>query len=551
MRLRVKGLMQPVTGAVALAAAALVAGLWFAQARSNTPAAASRPNIVVILADDLGYGDTSVYGSKTIQTPNIDALAASGIRFTAGYVTNPVCAPSRAALMTGRYQQRFGYEFNPNGRDRAGGMSLNEITLAQIMKSAGYATGAIGKWHLGQPDGYYPSDRGFDYFFGMSGGGTDYITNPAPGDEFIGPGGEDIKVPAAGLSALSQGERLKSILQRIREKSPITRNHQLVRVDDYLTEALTREAVGFIDRNRTRPFFLYLAQHVPHAPLQAPKKYIDRYQNVQDPYKRVHAAMVSALDDSVGDVITTLKKDGLYQNTLVIFLSDNGCPLFVYGACSNAPLSGGKRWQLEGGIRIPYIVSWPGHLSAGRVDNRQVSSLDILPTAAALAQTKLPSDRVYDGVNLLPYLNGADRAVPNPKLYWRDGPNFAMRDADLKLWLAAIAPQGADKRAKSGEEPDDDADEEGSSKVNKLSKSGKANKRSIPPTVGPEGQHVMLFDLDHDISEKNNLAASRAGDVARLKDEINQWNKMLVKPMWPDSKHSTIDYDGENLQVFY
>lgn len=493
----------------------------------------SKPNVIVILADDLGYGDTSVYGSKIVKTPNIDALAASGTRFTAGYVTNPVCAPSRAALMTGRYQQRFGYEFNPDGRDKTGGVSLNEITLAQIMKSAGYTTGAIGKWHLGQPQGYYPSDRGFDYFFGMAGGGSDYIIDPAPGDEFIGPSGEDIRIPEGGLSALPNGNQIKAILERIREKNPITRNHQVVRVDDYLTEALTTEAVDFIHRNRAKPFFLYLAQHVPHVPLQAPKKYIDRYQNVQDPYKRVYAAMVSALDDSVGDVIATLKKDDLYQNTLVVFLSDNGCAGYAYGACSNAPLSGFKRWLLEGGVRIPYIVSWPGHLPSGRVDSRQVSTLDILPTAAALAHAKLPSDRVYDGVNLLPYLSGSDRAVPNPKLYWRNGPDFAMRDDNLKLWLADIAPQGA----KSIDEPED---------------AGEGSKRKlISPTIGPEGQHLMLFDLDHDIGEKNNLAASRPGDVSRLKGEIDQWNKTLVQPMWPMSKHSTVDYDGERLQLFY
>jgi arylsulfatase A-like enzyme len=232
-------------------------------------------------------------------------------------------------------------------------------------------------------------------------------------------------------------------------------------------------------------------------------------------------------------VIATLKKDDLYQNTLVIFLSDNGCAGYAYGACSNAPLSGFKRWLLEGGVRIPYIVSWPGHLPSGRVDNRQVSSLDILPTAAALAHAKLPSDRVYDGVNLLPYLSGSDRAVPNPKLYWRNGPDFAMRDDNLKLWLADIAPQGA----KSIDEPED---------------AGEGSKRKlISPAIGPEGQHLMLFDLDHDIRETNNLAASRPGDVSRLKGEIDQWNKTLIQPMWPMSKHSTVDYDGEKLQLFY
>ena len=531
--------------AAAVVATVLAISLTQADTKSTKPPAtastAVKPNVIVILADDLGYGDTGVYGSKIVRTPNIDALAASGTRFTAGYVTNPVCAPSRAALMTGRYQQRFGYEFNPNGLDKTGGMSLNEITLAQILKSAGYATAAIGKWHLGQPSGYYPSDRGFDYFFGMAGGGTDYIVNPAPGDEFIGPAGQDIKVPPGGASKLPIGDELKTTLERIRKRSPITRNHEIVRVDDYLTDALTKEAVDFIDRNQSRPFFLYLAQHVPHAPLQAPKKYIDRYQEVRDPYKRVHAAMVSSLDDSVGDVIATLRRDRLYENTLVIFLSDNGCPGYVYGACSNAPLSGFKRWQLEGGIRVPYIVSWPGHLPAGRVDNRQVSSLDILPTAAALAQTSLPSDRPYDGVNLLPYLNGKDSAVPNPTLYWRDGPDFAVRDASLKLWLAAIAPKGEGL----SDEPD------GVGEESRKKSGNKSSKKLTPPPAESVDRDVMLFNLDRDIAEKNNLARSQPQDVLRLKNEIDRWNETLVKPMWPESKHSTVDYDDEKLQLFY
>jgi arylsulfatase A-like enzyme len=491
--------------------------------------AAPKPNVIVILADDLGYGDIAAYGSTIVKTPNIDALAASGVRFTAGYVTNPVCAPSRAALMTGRYQQRFGYEFNPNGRDRAGGVSLREITLAQIMKSAGYATGMVGKWHLGQPAGYYPSDRGFDYFFGMAGGGTDYILDPAPGDEFIGPAGRDIRIPEAGLAALPEGQQLKATLEAIRQKSPITRNHQLVRVDDYLTEAFTHEAEAFIDRNRNQPFFLYLAQHVPHAPLQAPKKYIDRYANVSDPGKRVYAAMVSALDDSVGAIISRLKADGLYENTVVFFLSDNGCAGYIRGACSNAPLSGFKRWQLEGGIRIPYIVSWPAHLPAGRVEGRQVSSLDIVPTAASLANARLPTDRTYDGTDLLPYLTGANHGTPNPKLYWRDGPDMAMRDGNWKLWVVDRAPADPQPAAKPG----------------------KSGRNKVVPTIGPEGQHVMLFDLGQDIGEKRNLAATHSSQVTTMQAEIASWNKDLVAPMWPTSKHSNVDYDGETLELFY
>ncbi len=504
----------------------------------SAPAQTRKPNVIVILADDLGYGDTAVYGSKIAKTPNIDALAESGIRFTDGYVTNPVCAPSRAGLMTGRYQQRFGYEFNPAGRDRSGGMSLHEITIAQIMKSAGYVTGAIGKWHLGEPAGYYPTDRGFDYFFGTE-SGSDYIIDPQPGDEYIGPGGKDIVVPAAGLSAMPDGDRLEALLERIRVRHPIMRNGKVVRVDEYMTDAFTKEAVDFINRNRSHPFFLYLAQHAPHTPLQAPEKYIDRFRDVKDPAKRVHAAMVAALDDSVGSVIATLRKDGLYDDTLVFFLSDNGCPGYVHGACSNAPLSGYKRWLAEGGVRIPYIVSWPNHLPAGRVDHRQVSSLDILPTAAALAHAKLPMDRLYDGVNLLPFLDGERDGIPNPKLFWRDGVDFAMRDADSKLWICDIAPPPPAAAAETATEAE---------LVPKLL--GKRLRRVVP-AIGPEGQHVMLYDLAADIGELNNIAATHPAQVARMEAEVAAWNYTLVKPQWPQSKHSTVDFDGQSLELFY
>lgn len=491
-----------------------------------------RPDIIVILADDLGYGDTGVYGSKIARTPNIDALAASGIRFTDGYVTNPVCAPSRAGLMTGRYQQRFGYEFNPVGRDETGGVSLHEITIARIMKSAGYVTGAIGKWHLGQPAGYYPTDRGFDYFFGMAGGGSDYIIDPQPGDEYIG-FNRDIVVPPAGLSAMPRGERIKAVLEHVRAMHPISRDGKVVRVDEYLTDAFAQEAVEFIARNRSHPFFLYLAQHAPHVPLQAPRKYLDRFRDVPDPGKRVYAAMVSALDDSVGAVVATLKKDDLYENTMVIFLSDNGCAGYTRGACSNAPLSGYKRWLAEGGIRVPYIVSWPGHLPAGRVDHRQVSSLDILPTAAALAHAQLPADRIYDGVNLLPFLDGENSGIPNPKLYWRDGVDFAMRDADSKLWICAIAPHGAASEDLNGDPG-----------------FPRKPQRGVP-ALGPEGRHVMLYDLADDIGENHDLAGTHPSEVAHMETAIARWNATLAAPQWPESKHSTVDFDGQNLELFY
>lgn len=312
------------------------------------------------------------------------------------------------------------------------------------------------------------------------------------------------------------------------------RDGKVVRVDEYLTDAFTKEAVDFINRNRSRPFFLYLAQHAPHTPLQAPEKYLDRFRNVEDPAKRVHAAMVAALDDSVGAVIATLKRDGIYENTFVFFLSDNGCPGYVFGACSNAPLSGYKRWLAEGGVRIPYIVSWPGHLPAGRVDHRQVSSLDILPTAAALARAKLPTDRVYDGVDLLPYLGGESNGIPNPRLYWRDGVDFAMRDGDSKLWICDIASQATASDGKTGQ-----------------TKFRREEPRRTVPVVGLEGRHVMLYDLADDVGELHNLAAIRPSEVAHMEAEIAGWNETLVRPQWPESKHSTIDFDGQSLELFY
>jgi arylsulfatase A-like enzyme len=306
-----------------------------------------------------------------------------------------------------------------------------------------------------------------------------------------------------------------------------------VRVDEYLTDAFTKEAVDFIDRNRGRPFFLYLAQHAPHAPLQAPRKYIDRVRDIKDPGRRVYAAMVSALDDSVGAVIATLKKDGIYGNTLVIFLSDNGCAGYVHGACSNAPLSGYKRWLAEGGVRVPYIVSWPGHLPAGRVDHRPVSSLDILPTAAALARARLPTDRVYDGVDLLPFLDGENDGMPNPRLFWRDGADFAMRDADLKLWMCNIAPRRTASNERAG------------------AVESRRKRQLAVPALGPEGRHVMLYDLADDVGESHNLAATHPSEVARMETEIASWNKTLVGPQWPKSKYSIVDFDGRKLELFY
>lgn len=521
--------------ATAIGAAALTIG-WTgrpqAQPRPATvaPTALAKPetapNIILIVADDLGYGDTGVYGSTLIKTPNIDALAHSGVRFTAGYVTHPVCSPSRAALMTGRYQQRFGYEFNPVGRDATGGVALNEVMIGQIMQRSGYRTGMIGKWHIGQGKGGYPTDRGFDEYFGMASGGSTYIVDPQPGDGFFTtPETEQTVRIGRYTAAPAQGpDAQRRRLARARVQFPITRNGTVVDVPGYLTDAFTDEATGFIDRNASKPFFLYVAYTAPHTPLQATKRYVDRYAHVTDPGKRVYAAMVSALDDGVGRIVERLRERGLDRRTLVVFLSDNGCAGYLNGACSNAPLGGFKGSHLEGGVRVPFIMAMPGRLPAGRIDTRAVSTLDVLPTAAALAKATLPTDRRLDGVNLLPYLTGARQSSPDRALFWRAGDNVAIRDGDRKMWTALRAPLSA--------------------------KPGYLDHEDLAATTSARnGSHVMLYDLKRDPGEQRNLAAARPAEVRALSQKITVWNKGLIAPQWPSRRVAYVAHDGVTLEV--
>ena len=517
---------------VAILSCALV--LRFTRSRAPSVSAASKPNIVLIVADDLGYGDTSAYGSKIVHTPNLDALAASGVRFTDGYVTHPVCSPSRAGLLTGRYQERFGYEFNPRNRDRRQGVSLSEIMLPQVMKSAGYATGMVGKWHLGVGK-CYPTERGWDFYFGMAGGGSVYIVNPRPGDEFSSSGAEDETDDVAGARPAPANTTLAKLQRQLeagRARAPITRNGVEVHEADYLTDALTREGLNYIDQHRDQPFFLEMAYNAPHVPLQVTQKYYDRYPEIANKALRIRAAMISALDDGIGAIGAKLKADRLDRNTLVIFLSDNGCPQPVRTACSNAPLVGFKRTHFEGGIRVPFIMSWPGHITAGRVDNRAVSSLDIFPTAVAAAHGRLPADRTYDGVDLMPFLTGNRSRAPNPVLYWRAGPTFAIRDGAWKMIVMNNAPPGA----KAG----------GGATIAE----GESDPSSLPPYAPQFGQHTMLYDLTAGPAETNNLAAQETTIVARLEAKLAAWNKLLGTPQWPSKVQAYEMYDGFLLHTY-
>jgi arylsulfatase A-like enzyme len=336
-------------------------------------AGARKPNVLIILADDLGCADLGFQGGKDIPTPNLDALARAGVRCTDGYVSCPVCSPTRAGLLTGRYQQRFGHEYNP-GLGKDVGLPLTETTLADLLRSAGYATGALGKWHLGNEPQFHPLRRGFDEFYGFLGGAHYYVpTRPDPADPFA--------------KAYSQ---------------PMIRDHAQVGQPAHLTDALGQEAVAFIERHKTEPFFLYLAFNAVHVPLQSTDAYLDRFRAIASPARRTYAAMLSAMDFAVGRVARKLQAEGLDRDTLIFFLSDNGGHPMA-NAARNDPLRGEKSTVYEGGIRVPFVVKWTGRIPAGDTYTRPVISLDILPTALAAAGIQPPRRLSLDGVNLLPY----------------------------------------------------------------------------------------------------------------------------------------------------
>ena len=364
------------------------------------------PNIVVIVGDDMGYADIGIHGSKDIPTPNIDALAASGIRFTNGYVSGPYCSPTRAGLMTGRYPQRFGHEFNPGDVQREAGLPLDQVTMADRLKAAGYRTALFGKWHLGSSEKHHPMSRGFDEFFGFLGGAHNY------------------------LEPMTDGP------------NPVLDGRTKVTEMPYLTDAIADRAVSFIKRQGQTPFFLYVAFNAVHTPMHATDKYLARFANISDPQRRTYAAMMSAMDDGIGRTVAALRAAGLEENTLIFFFSDNGGPTMettTVNGSSNAPLRGSKRQTWEGGVRVAFIISWKGRLPAGITDTRPIIQLDVLPTALAAAGVASPQAKL-DGVDLLPYLTGKVRGVPHEVLYWRFGGMMAIRKGDWKLVRAIDGP---------------------------------------------------------------------------------------------------------------
>jgi len=424
----------------------------------SAAAAERQPNILLLVADDLGWGETGAQGfAKDIATPHLDSLARGGVRCTQGYVTAPVCAPSRAGLLTGRYQTRFGYELNVIGKqnlDPRIGVALSERTLADRLRAAGYATALVGKWHLGSAPPYHPQRRGFDEFFGFLHEGHFYLPPPYEGaSSFL------------RRKSLAPGERQRegnitwSRHAPIDEppyddENPLLRGTEPAREPAYLTAAFTREASGFIARTKDRPWFLAVTYNAVHSPMQAMEGDLARVASIADEHRRIFGGLLTALDDSVGTLLAALREHGVEKDTLIVFVSDNGGPTAELTS-GNGPLRGGKGELFEGGIRVPFFARWPGRIPAGSIFTAPVSTLDIAPTA--LAAAGVHDTAGLDGADLLPHWRGEKSTPPHAALYWRYGPQFALREGRWKLVQAtklAAAPQLFDLDADPGERTD-------------------------------------------------------------------------------------------------
>lgn len=437
---------------VSLALLLVAAGPTFAGGR--------KPNVLLIVADDLGYADVGVQGCKDVPTPNMDAIARAGVRCTSGYVSGPYCSPTRAALLTGRYQTRFGHEFNPGAPEF--GLPLTETTLADRLKAAGYRTSLVGKWHLGGQPKFHPQKRGFEEYFGFLGGAHSYL-------------------PDKGKA------------------QPILRGTEPVDEKEYLTDALGREAVAFIDRNKAGPFFLYLAFNAVHTPMHATDARLKRFEAIKDPTRRTYAAMLAALDEAIGKVLDKVRAEKLEEDTLVFFISDNGGPVMAGTSINgslNTPLRGSKRTTLEGGIRVPFFLAWKGRLPAGKTYDRPVIQLDLHATALAAAGVTPKADWKLEGVDLLPFLTGEGEKAPHDALYWRFGAQTAVRQGDWKLVRYDPAADGGKGRA----------------------------------------TEAKLYNLADDIGEATDLAGRHPDRVKALQAAWDKWDRDNVAPLWGAGK---------------
>lgn len=485
----------------------------WAKGRAAPPMDERPPNVVFILADDLGYNDVTLNGGGVaggaVPTPSIDSIGRDGVTFANGYAGNATCAPSRAAIMTGRYATRFGFEFTPTPvafsrvvgghagdalhpsrfnaaevknapkDDNTEAVPSTEVTIAETLKTRGYHTVHLGKWHLGGVKGSRPEDQGFDESLGFMAGASLY----APvGDPSV----EESRQDFDPIDKFLWGALPYSV--QFNGGTPFHPNA-------YMTDYLTDQAVAAIDANRNRPFFLYLAYNAIHTPLQAPKADYDALAGIKDHRLRVYAAMVRNLDRNVGRVLRALKDRGLDDNTLVIFTSDNGGANYVGLPDLNRPYRGWKATFFEGGIKTPFLLRWPAQLPAGAVYRSPVAHVDIFATAAGAAGARPPADRVMDGVDLVPFLKGKAGGDPHKALYWRSGRYKVALSGGWKLQVAQ------------------------------------------------EPNRVWLFDLANDPTERRDLSKARPDKVRELQAVLAQLDAQMVKPAWPSLLSGAIYVD--------
>ena len=475
-------------------------------ATAAEPAADRPPNIVVILVDDLGWNDLTWNGGGvadgTVPTPHIDSLARDGVEFTMGYAGNATCAPSRAALLTGRYGPRFGFESTPapsamgkitsqiqrellaDGEpvalfheDRvpevpameAQGVPASEITLAELLGKKGYHSVLLGKWHLGADEGKRPTDQGFDEFLGFYSGGSLF------GEE------DDPEI----VNSKQDFDPIDRFLWKVLAFFVRKDDGPRFTPPEYMTDYLSHEAVAAIDANRNRPFFLYLAYNAPHTPLQATKSDYDALAHIEDHKTRVYGAMIRSLDRGIGEVLAALRDNGLEENTLVVFSSDNGGAGYIGIPSVNQPYRGWKMTFFEGGLHSPFFMKWPAVLPAGGTVDTPVSHIDVFSTAAAAAGAPLPDDRVIDGVDLIPYATGRAEGDAHDALFWRSG--------DLQVVMADGWKLQVD---------------------------------------GRQGKH-WLFHLDTDPTEKKNRAEAEPERVRELQKRLDAFNQEVGPRHFP------------------
>ena len=478
-----------------------------------------RPNIILILADDLGFNDVSLYnggaGSGSLMTPNIDQIAKDGVMFENGYAANAMCAPSRASIMTGRYSTRFGFEFTPlfpgavqlmkwisdiqddelkieieeklyeDAKDIfSAGIPTEEITIAEVLKDAGYYTAHIGKWHLGRVDGSHPNDQGFDDSLFMEGGlylpENDKRVVNAKTDHPV-----DNMVWAKGQFSASFN------------KSPN------FAPGGYLTDYYTDEAIQVIEKNKHRPFFLYLAHWAVHNPLQALKSDVAAISHHTTGHNlQVYSGMITALDRSVGRIVDALEKNGLTDNTLIIITSDNGGASYIELADINDPYRGWKLTHFEGGTHIPFMAKWPDQIEAGTQFIPAVHHNDIFQTIAAAGNANVPTDRILDGVDFLPFVNGSKDGILHETLFWRQGHQQTVLHQGWKLIRTSKAEQ------------------------------------------------KWLFNLEEDPTEQNNLISDYPDKVKLLEQLLDKHNLEQVEPLWPSVANAPILIDKHTGQEY-